>query len=547
MALTKAHNRMIEGAVTSVTDYGATGDGVTDDTTAIQAALDSGGIIRFPSGTYKITSSLTVPSGSVVLQLNGCTISTSALPAILVSGQTTGFQLVGEGGKIEYTGASTGFLLEVGDGSIINEYWGFVENLTLDGNNVASGLKVNRYRYGRSEAIRYVGCSPIGLYAIETFEHRELQGMYEDQSAGSPICAILIKNASTFSIESCRFSNNTDSIVFEHTGLGASYVDSQSSNVKIYGNNFNTVGVGIELPKQGSLRVGAIVIKDNYFEGDGAAGLTPIQVGVTGTGNAPVYIVIDSNAMGSNDMNDLVVQECDFITITRNYLSGFTTTIASGVTNVKLSQNDYSGLTNNSTDYIDVEQDLTFTGDLKALGSTYFGPLSANLPYSETSGIGTMKVFADNGTSVNNSLMFSSDTSKGIPIAVWNAIDGANTERFHAFYRNGVQIGRIELSGTTAVAYTTTSDYRLKENVVPMTGSIDRIKALRPSNFNFISEPLRTVDGFLAHEAGEIVPEAVSGEKDGEEMQGIDQSKLVPLLVSALQEAITRIEQLETN
>ena len=51
----------------------------------------------------------------------------------------------------------------------------------------------------------------------------------------------------------------------------------------------------------------------------------------------------------------------------------------------------------------------------------------------------------------------------------------------------------------------------------------------------------------MAHEVSSIIPEAISGEKDGEEMQGIDQSKLVPLITAALQEAITKIESLESE
>ena len=107
-----------------------------------------------------------------------------------------------------------------------------------------------------------------------------------------------------------------------------------------------------------------------------------------------------------------------------------------------------------------------------------------------------------------------------------------------------------------------------------MAGSIDRLKALKPSRFNFIADADTTVDGFLAHEAQEVVPEcatgtkdammteeyevtpavmdgetvvteAVMGEREVEDYQSIDQSKLVPLLVSALQEAIARIETLE--
>lgn len=118
---------------------------------------------------------------------------------------------------------------------------------------------------------------------------------------------------------------------------------------------------------------------------------------------------------------------------------------------------------------------------------------------------------------------------------------------FASFYRSNVFIGSISQSGTTGVSYNTSSDYRLKDNVEPLTGAIARLQQLKPSRFNFIADPDRTVDGFLAHEAQEVVPEAVTGEKDGEEMQGIDQAKLVPLLTAALQEAIARIEALEAE
>ena len=102
-------------------------------------------------------------------------------------------------------------------------------------------------------------------------------------------------------------------------------------------------------------------------------------------------------------------------------------------------------------------------------------------------------------------------------------------------------------------AYVGSSDHRLKENVVNLDGGITRVKQLAPKRFNFIANPNSTVDGFLAHEAQTVVPEAVTGtynevDDDGNAvMQGIDQSKLVPLLTAALQEAITKIETLEAN
>jgi hypothetical protein len=117
---------------------------------------------------------------------------------------------------------------------------------------------------------------------------------------------------------------------------------------------------------------------------------------------------------------------------------------------------------------------------------------------------------------------------------------------------SGVFVGGIE-ANTTSTSFSTSSDYRLKENVVELTGAIDRVNDLRVCRFNFIADPDKTVDGFLAHEAQAIVPECVTGTKDEVDAdgnplyQGIDQSKLVPLLTAALQEAIAKIASLEAR
>jgi len=119
------------------------------------------------------------------------------------------------------------------------------------------------------------------------------------------------------------------------------------------------------------------------------------------------------------------------------------------------------------------------------------------------------------------------------------------------FIYGGSVIGSITQSGTTAVAYNTSSDYRLKENVVDLTGATTRLKQLEPKRFNFIADADTTVDGFLAHEVQSVVPEAITGthnevDADGNPVyQGIDQSKLVPLLVATIKELEARITALE--
>ena len=121
-----------------------------------------------------------------------------------------------------------------------------------------------------------------------------------------------------------------------------------------------------------------------------------------------------------------------------------------------------------------------------------------------------------------------------------------------AFVTGSTTVGSISQTGS-ATSYNTTSDYRLKENVIDLTGGIERVKQLQPRRFNFIENPDNTVDGFIAHEADLIVPESVTGEKDevypnGEPVyQAMDNAKLVPVLTAALKEAISKIEDLETR
>jgi len=138
---------------------------------------------------------------------------------------------------------------------------------------------------------------------------------------------------------------------------------------------------------------------------------------------------------------------------------------------------------------------------------------------------------------------------------IFSARDG-NSQQPHIVFMNNADtnvniVGSIQSSGSSTTFYTN-SDYRLKEDIVDMEGSIERLKDLKPVNFKWKSDGTR-VDGFIAHEAQEVVPEAVGGTKDAlneegnPEYQGIDQSKLVPLLTKALQEAVAKIEALEAR
>lgn len=151
----------------------------------------------------------------------------------------------------------------------------------------------------------------------------------------------------------------------------------------------------------------------------------------------------------------------------------------------------------------------------------------------------------------------SAAAASGFNVLTLSSQGSVSNTRFVRFNINGsttsgTEVGSIQYNGT-GTSYITSSDYRLKENVIADWDATTRLKQLNPVRFNFISNTDTTVDGFLAHEVQSVVPEAISGthnEVDDEGnpvYQGIDQSKLVPLLVKTIQELEARIAALEAN
>ena len=164
------------------------------------------------------------------------------------------------------------------------------------------------------------------------------------------------------------------------------------------------------------------------------------------------------------------------------------------------------------------------------------------------------------------------NTQSATTIRVNEGISSNAYNDAHRFGRNGdgtIMIfmsaggaeGSVSISGNTT-SYNTSSDYRLKENIVDISDGITRLKQLKPRRFNFIKNPSTTKDGFIAHEVSSIVPEAVQGTKDetyikdedinnikagDPKYQSMDAGKLIPLLTAALQEAVARIETLEAR
>ena len=145
------------------------------------------------------------------------------------------------------------------------------------------------------------------------------------------------------------------------------------------------------------------------------------------------------------------------------------------------------------------------------------------------------------------------DTSSQSLALISAVTSGTGTLQYLVDGSNDV-CGFIGINATAnTTSYNTSSDYRLKENIVPMTGALDKVQALKPVFWNWKHAPEIIGQGFIAHELQAVIPDAVSGEKDAVDeegnpkYQGVDTSFLVAILTAAIQEQQIIIETLKTD
>ena len=141
--------------------------------------------------------------------------------------------------------------------------------------------------------------------------------------------------------------------------------------------------------------------------------------------------------------------------------------------------------------------------------------------------------------------------NKGVGIHCQRAANEASSA-LHFTKETGAVVGSIVLDTANSTNFNTTSDYRLKEDFVPVSDGLLKVNALKPTNFKWVDIDAR-MDGFIAHEVKEVVSNAVTGEKDAVDenndpiYQQIDASRLIPIMVAAIQELSQKIAELESR
>jgi hypothetical protein len=192
----------------------------------------------------------------------------------------------------------------------------------------------------------------------------------------------------------------------------------------------------------------------------------------------------------------------------------------------------------------------TSTGDM----SLYSGFSSAAIRFLTNNGSERMRITSGGELLIGTTSAFSSGLlcvrgSSAVYnlLAIRDNYTGPFNDVWYALFTNasGVFSGGIQHTASTTVSFVTSSDYRLKEDFKQIKG-LDILSKIKTYNFKFKDEEFR-MDGVIAHELQEVLPYAVHGVKDGEKMQGVDYSKLVPVLIKSIQELSAKIDILENK
>jgi hypothetical protein len=577
-------------ATPSITFTGDTNTGIYSPG-ADQVAISTGGTVRLTSSTTAISSALPidVPLASAATPSITFTgdpntgIYSPGADQVAVATNGTGRLFVDATGNVGVGTASPSATLDVRGsteatircGTTSNVYGALFTDATLTGlfsynsNPLAFSVSTGT---GFSEKLRITSTGLVGIGNSAPSEPLDVV------SAASTARAIRVRGRSADNIGLIDFYSNDNTTRYATIGAGAAntFVIETANNERLRVDSSGRVGIGVTTPAD-TLHVrgpvsGTILNLDRAGSYSWKLGQSSgSDLTFTGDTSERVRFTSDGKVLvgTSSSISDAFIQ-------IRGNASG-------GIYEGKITM--FPDLANSSINSTTTLGNLQFSGAEGGIGATITGHGDAQWGTNDYPGRLVFSTTADgasspteamridqaqrvaigsagggrkfNVQSQNAAAFFTAPSNGSCPDMITiqcgtNA--GDTTTRYINFRRqDGAIIGYVGMNGASAVNYSTSSDYRLKENVTPVSDGITRLQQLKPNRFNFIADPGHTVDGFIAHEAQTVVPECVTGTKDAVDddgnpvYQGIDQSKLVPLLTAALQEAIGEIESLKAR
>ena len=475
-------------------------------------------------------------------------------------GENAGNSIASGGLRNVLIGTNAGTAITTGDSNIAIG-WEALKTEDTHGNNIAIGASALATQNAGADAYN-VGIGYNAGTAVTTGTINTLIGSLAGDAITTGNSNVAVGYGS---LSADTTGDRSTALGFQALSLQNFTSNTDTYNVAVGYNSGYSVTTGIQNTLIGGLAGDSITTANNNT----ALGYNSLGLNITGNSNVAIgYAALDANTTASNNIavgaSALTANTTGVENTAVGHTAGASNTTSSYSTFIGKGAGYYSTSAQNT--YLGEQSGYYVTSGAK---NTILGRYSGNqggLDIRTTSnnivlsdGDGNPRVAVNSsGTAFFGAPVAPSSSQAGISlglsgpsggsISIANTLTSTYAGAIKFINGNG-QVGHIETSGSST-SYVTSSDYRLKENVVYTWDATTRLKQLKPVRFNFIADADTTVDGFLAHEAQAVVAEAVSGthnevDDDGNAvMQGIDQSKLVPLLVKAVQEQQTLIETL---
>lgn len=562
---TGAVNRPINekfAEIISVKDFGAVGDGVTDDYIAIAAAitavlaLPTGGCLYFPHGNYISTVSLviTVPANkgikltgdgenSTYLSFTNDTEGVSVALGAKASCEVNNITIVAAS-----TSPSSNHIGLLINGNLYADAVGVkVKNVTLKGNanrttswpiglaltNLSNTVvdSVSVYMPDATVSSGQVGINLLGGSSSAYIADTKISNT---EIVGGNISIGVAGYAQGLYVTNSTLIGCNTGIYWNQPGTDAELLAVSNSHINARTTGVSTTGVSwVLLTNNLILRftntasgwyaffladASLSAVSNNTIYGNVVSGETGILVtaSTSGYGNQPVSIV--GNVIGAiNGPGVAITGLAKLVQVKSNIMNGVLGSMVDNGTNPNYNyifDNTYNPSGNSGNDII---------------------RRSGTLLIGETVDDSTA------GLNIHGTFSYPLATGTNVSTSAYQA----------AFFNPNGVVGSIQTNGT-ATSFVTSSDYRLKEDVQPMTGALDKVMQLNPVTFKWKNDG-SDGQGFIAHELQAVVPDCVCGEKDKvkedgtPEYQGIDTSFLVATLTKAVQELKAEVDALKGN
>lgn len=527
----------------NATDFGVVANGSTDNTLALQNALNyaavNGICLILPPGIINVSGAISVD------------LSTSTT--------TNYMSVIGQGissTNIVYTGsANIAVLTFNGNGAAAYpRIGGFKISRTITSSAVGTAITLQRFTNSDIFDLQVYGFK-IGVYVINCngLKFEGLDCLYNETSFSAPgPSSGLVSYANALNFVSCRFNSATGAAsVYINNGVTNNFT---SCVFEDNGASVSDTTVGINY--NGANGTTSSTFTSCYFEGNfghdiyitTSSGGTHSFIGntfnrINNTKYTVNSLVVDASALSSGSPDNVVYMAGNGFSTLGTYTpssSRKAVALAAGSTGyVGFEVVDYNWYQSNLEIPVYANNWVGITKSTGFQGSTYF----VNTVDSDADIAGT------SGTGFQYALRQAYGIRASTPAShVWNSYNGSS---LHDFRYKGVSCGAISV-GLNTTTYATSSDYRLKDNVSPLIGALDKVSKLNPVTYTWKNTDIAS-QGFIAHELQTIIPEAVIGKKDDVDSdgnpiyQGIDTSFLVATLTAAVQELKAEIDLLKAG